>query len=209
MTIRTYPAAVVPAGAAGSDMDVSSIRKLKRRVPQWARYAYSEWRDRRRHATRLSLVRPYTMLSERRLVSLAGQVEAVLRERIPGALVECGVWRGGASFLMADVLRRAGATDRRVWLFDSFEGLPAADPIDGVRAQNYRTEPDNFENCSASYEEVEETARRLGLAQQTQLVKGWFQDTLPEQRDKIGRIALLRVDGDWHASVLSCLENLY
>ncbi len=73
---------------------------------------------------------PYTMLRPKSLYSLAGFVVRVVRERTPGDVVECGVWRGGASFLMADVLRRLG-DERTVWMFDSYEGMPPVEPVDG------------------------------------------------------------------------------
>ena len=41
------------------------------------------------------------------------------------------------------------------------------------------------------------------------MVKGWFHDTLPEYREKVGAIAVLRLDGDWYESTKCCLENLY
>ena len=95
-------------------------------------------------------IRPYTMVPERSLVELARQVSAILALQIPGDFVECGVWRGGASFLMAELLRQAGASDRRVWLFDSFEGLPPPAAIDGARAlasPGDRASPWYHDNC--------------------------------------------------------------
>jgi O-methyltransferase len=157
-------------------------------------------------------IRPYTMVPERSLVELARQVSAILALQIPGDFVECGVWRGGASFLMAELLRQAGASDRRVWLFDSFEGLPPPAAIDGARALAYpgdRASPWYHDNCRASLEDVQGTATALDLGDWTRLVKGWFETTLPTYRDRIGRIALLRIDGDWYSSVRSCLDNLY
>ena len=63
---------------------------------------------------------------------------------------------------------------------------------------------------SASLEEVQQTARDLGLAYRTpEFVKGWFDQTLPANRDRIGPIAILRIDGDWYSSVRCCLDNLY
>ena len=152
------------------------------------------------------------MVPDRSLVELARQVCAILALGIPGDFVECGVWRGGASFLMAELLRQIGASDRRVWLFDSFEGLPPPAEIDGARALAYpadRTNPWYHDNCRASLEEVQGNVAALGLGEWTRLVKGWFQATLPTHRDQIGPIALLRIDGDWHASVRCCLDNLY
>lgn len=82
----------------------------------------------------LARVRPITMVPRESLVELGWQVGAILIDDVLGNIVECGVWRGGASFLMADLLRRAGVQDRKVWLCDSFEGLPAPAEIDGEAA---------------------------------------------------------------------------
>ena len=77
------------------------------------------------------------MVAEASRVDLALQVKQVLAHNIPGDFVECGVWRGGASFLMGELLRQAGVNDRKVWLFDSFEGLPPPEGIDGPAAVAY------------------------------------------------------------------------
>jgi hypothetical protein len=134
------------------------------------------------------------MVAEASLVDLALQVKQVLVGNIPGDFVECGVWRGGASFLMAELLRQAGVTDRKVWLFDSFEGLPPPEGIDGPAATAYTKNADNpwyFDNCRASLEEVQRIAAELGLVSYTELVKGWFDQTLPNNRDRVGAIGLL------------------
>jgi O-methyltransferase len=160
----------------------------------------------------LDRVRPFTMVPTASLENLAEQVLAVLQLDIPGSFVECGVWRGGASFLMADLLRQAGVSDRKVWLFDSFEGLPAPEPIDGERARKYVADKDRanyHDNCRASLEEVHKAAAELEISSFTEMVKGWFDQTLPANRDRLGRIAILRIDADWYSSVLCCLENLY
>ncbi len=157
-------------------------------------------------------IRPLTLVTNGCLVSLARQVEAVVSEGIPGDLVECGVWKGGSAFLMADRLRRLGVTDRKVWMFDSFQGMPPAAEIDGERANAWAqdvTGPRYFDNLRVPVDAVRDTAARLGLESRVELVPGWFEDTLPETRDKIGPIAILRIDSDWYSSVRCCLENLY
>ncbi|MCW3063162.1 MAG: macrocin-O-methyltransferase, partial [Solirubrobacterales bacterium] len=69
-----------------------------------------------------------TMIGERRLEHLQRSVETVIREGVEGDLIETGVWRGGATILMRAVLQAYGVTDRRVWVADSFAGVPAPDP---------------------------------------------------------------------------------
>ncbi len=163
-------------------------------------------------ASILDKVRPFTMVPERSLVELARQVLAILAFDIPGDFVECGVWRGGASFLIAEVLRHAGMRGRKVWLLDSFEGLPRPEEIDGAKAMAYSRNPADpwyHDNCRASLEDVQRSVTTLGLTGMTELVKGWFDQTLPATRHRIGPIALLRIDGDWYSSVRCCLDNLY
>jgi hypothetical protein len=156
----------------------------------------------------IRLARPYTLLGSPTLAALGMAVNSVIRERVEGAIVECGVWRGGASFLMADVLSRRGDT-RNVWMFDSFEGMPPTEPVDGPAARKWEETADPISNhCTASIDDVESTRQALGLFN-TRLVKGWYQETLPPNREDIGPIALLHIDCDWHSSVTTCLENLY
>lgn len=160
----------------------------------------------------LARVRPFTMVPEESLAELALQVGGLLIDAVPGDIVECGVWRGGASFLMADLLRRAGVSDRKVWLCDSFEGLPAPADIDGEVANRYARDTDSpryRDNCLATLEDVRNIASTLGLTDRVEFVKGWFDTTLPELRSRVGTIALLRIDADWYASVRSCLDALY
>jgi O-methyltransferase len=170
------------------------------------------WMDTRDIAPILDKVRPISMVPRESLIDLARQVNAALSFNIPGDFVECGVWRGGASFLMADLLRQAEIHDRKVWLFDSFEGMPPPEEIDGPAAQAYTENtgsPWYFDNCSATLEEVQQSARDLDLIPYTEFVKGWFDRTLPASRGRIGPIAILRIDGDWYSSVRCCLDNMY
>ena len=151
-----------------------------------------------------------TMVSTSYLRDLTAAVDTTLRQRRPGCFVECGTWRGGASFLMA---RRAQHLRERriVWMFDSFEGLPPPKDIDGPAARAWAANtgsPTYFDNCRASLEEVQAAAERLGLSDNVRLVKGWFEDTIVVKKSEIGPIALLRIDADWYDSVLFCLKEL-
>ncbi len=125
---------------------------------------------------------------------------------ICGSVVECGVWRGGMVAAMAEVLGPA----RHYYLFDSFEGLPAAKPIDGESAlawQANKTGPLYYDNCRAEVSFAEEAMRHSGARSYTTL-KGWFQDTLRDFRPR-EPIAILRLDGDWYDSTMECLTYLY
>lgn len=160
----------------------------------------------------LDAVHGLTMVGPASLTSLGSHVLKVIDESIPGDLVECGVWMGGSSFLMADLLRRKGVKDRRVWMFDSFEGLPPPGELDGTEAEEYAAKTDSpiyWNNCEAPLDEVIASAQRLGLSSYIEPVKGWFDVTLPEYKEKIGPIAVLRLDGDWYDSIKTSLDNLY
>jgi hypothetical protein len=160
----------------------------------------------------LDRLRPLTMFPRECLVELAWQVRACLEENIPGAFVECGVWRGGTSFLMAHLLRQAGVTDRKVWLFDSFEGIQPPEDIDGLAAFKWAedtTSPFYYDNFRVSVEEVRRSADELGLSAHTEFVKGWFDPTISANRDRIGSIAILRIDCNWYTGNRCCLDNLY
>jgi O-methyltransferase len=154
----------------------------------------------------------FTMVCRENLLELARHVQAVIALGIKGDFVECGTWRGGAGFLMADLLRQGGVTDRKVWLFDSFEGLPPPQPIDGPIANAWAraTHSESYrDNGRVSLDEVKQSAAELELTPYLEFVEGWFDKTLPAVRTRVGPIAILRIDADWHASIRCCLDNLY
>lgn len=160
----------------------------------------------------LDAVHGLTMVGPASLTSLGVHVLKVLEEDVPGDLVECGVWMGGSSFLMADLLRRKHAARRKVWMFDSFEGLPPPSDLDGSEAKSYAEDTESpiyWDNCEASLDDVEKNAQRLGLLDRVVMVKGWFDQTLPKERSRIGPISILRLDGDWYDSIKTSLVNLY
>lgn len=125
---------------------------------------------------------------------------------IEGAVVECGTWRGG---MIAGIAACLGP-GRDYFLFDSFEGLPKANDIDGESALAWQRNTGGalyFENCRASEEDARKAMDLAGI-HDAHLVKGWFHDTLPG-RDFPKGIAILRLDGDWYDSTIQILENLF
>ncbi len=101
-------------------------------------------------------------------------------------------------------------TNRKYYLFDSFQGLPLAQEVDGKDAiewQQNKESPIYYDNCSAG-KEVATKAMNLANIPNFELVAGWFNDTIPNHRNG-EPIALLRLDGDWYDSTMTCLENLF
>jgi O-methyltransferase len=165
-------------------------------VDSWDRVSPSEFSSLYRR------IRTRTMCSNARLRGLYRGVRHIVKNDIPGDFVECGTALGGSAALMALTLRQLGVR-RTLWVFDTFEGLPAPTPED----------PD-FEvanlfagSCRGTVEEVQSLFTQLQVCDQVHFVKGLFQDTLPGVA--VSKIALLHIDGDWYESVKACLDNLY
>jgi O-methyltransferase len=149
----------------------------------------------------------YTMLGQKRIENLEHCVRTVLRESIPGDLIECGVWRGGAAVLMRGILAAYEARDRKVWVADSFEGLPAPVLAPDL-ALGLDLSREKFPMLAVDLDSVRRAFSSHGLLDdQVRFLPGWFKDTLPAA--PIERLALLRVDGDLYSSTLEALEALY
>jgi O-methyltransferase len=147
-----------------------------------------------------------TMIGRTRLRSLRECCELVLRQGIPGDFVETGVWRGGACIMMAAVLAAHEIKDRKVWGFDSFQGLPP--PNEAQYPGDRGDQLHRFPQLAVSIEAVTDNFRRLGLlSDQVKLVKGWFRDTVPVA--KVEKIAVLRLDGDLYESTIQVLDGFY
>jgi O-methyltransferase len=147
-----------------------------------------------------------SMIGLRRLDNLQFCIEDALTRKVPGDLIETGVWRGGATIFMRAVLKAHGVSDRLVWVADSFEGLPPPDEKQYPQDRGDRHHA--VKELAISLEEVQSNFRRYGLLdEQVRFVKGWFRDTLP--RLPIERLAVLRLDGDMYESTMDALVNLY
>jgi hypothetical protein len=160
-------------------------------------------------------VRPYSMVPDDALSLTIEQTIAAVESGRPGDLVECGTWKGGASFAMLLAQRHAfGRIVKPVWMFDSFEGMPPAQPYDGPLAVNWQSDtqgPMYFDNCRASLESVRATAEQFGFTEQDAiLVPGWFDQTVPMRLPELAArgIAMLRVDCDWRDPVRFVLDKL-
>jgi hypothetical protein len=148
----------------------------------------------------------HSMLSIKRLDNVEMCIETILREKIPGDLIETGVMRGGTVILMRAILKAYGITDRVVWAADSFEGLPPPDPAkypaDAGAAWHLRP------LTEVGVAHVKRNFERYGLLdEQVKFLPGWFRDTLPTA--PVERLAFLRLDGDLYESTMDALVSLY
>jgi hypothetical protein len=148
----------------------------------------------------------HTMIGVKRLANVRLLAEDVINNHVAGDFMETGVWRGGACIMMRAVVAAYGAEDRRVWLADSFEGLPPPSP------DLYPADADEkfheYQELSVSIEKVRENFQKYDLLDDKVLfLKGWFKDTLPHA--PVDKLALLRLDGDLYESTIIPLEALY
>jgi O-methyltransferase len=147
-----------------------------------------------------------TMVGLQRLDNLEVCVTDVLRQGVPGDLIETGVWRGGASIFMRAILKVYGDMQRTVWLADSFQGLPKPNPA------RYPADAgdESWKNAALAIpvEEVKASFCKYGLLdEQVRFLVGWFRDTLPTA--PIDKLAVLRLDGDMYESTFDALTHLY
>jgi O-methyltransferase len=144
----------------------------------------------------------YTMVGTKRLGNVQRCFADVIERGVPGDLAETGAWRGGMTIFMRALLKAYGDTDRKVWVADSFEGLPAPkNSEDGWDLSRVRQLKVSLEDVKANFE-------RFGLLdEQVEFVKGWFCDSLPKA--PIEKLAILRLDGDLYHSTMDALENLF
>ncbi len=190
----TYsPAALAPIHPARRRTKLLSRLLARRGLVLAEKHPIPPWR--------LTIIGPVALHSFRHCI------ENVLRAGVPGDVIETGVWRGGASIYARAVIRAWGATDRRVWLADSFQGFPTRDvatyPPD-------RTIPAFNQDplWAVSLEQVRSSFDLLGLLDdQVRFVKGWFKDTLPALSGE--RWSVIRLDGDYYESTIQALDSLY
>lgn len=152
--------------------------------------------------------RAHTLASAKALSNLQELAVRAVEEKVQGDFLEVGAWRGGAAILLRAVLEALGDRHRQVWLADSFQGFPAPDPqvdvVDAVVAEYLQA----IGGFTASLEEVRDNFKRYGLLdKRVRFLNGWFQQTLPEA--PLGKLALVRFDGDFYEATRCALESLY
>lgn len=146
-----------------------------------------------------------TMVGMVRLDNVQDCVMTALADGIPGDLLEAGVWRGGVCIFMAGLLALAGESERRVFVADSFEGLPVPDR---VRFPKETVDYSTYNVLAVGLDEVRSNFARYGLLNdRVVFLKGWFKVTLATA--PIEALAVLRIDGDYYQSTYEALDALY
>jgi len=157
----------------------------------------------------LAKIEPYTMLGRRRLYALyRGALDACRRD-LPGDFAECGVAGGGSSALLAYIIKTHSKRNRRLYAFDTFEGMPRPTAADTHRGMDARFSGWGDGTCAAPVESVLRAAAELQAEDVVVPVKGLFADTLPRMRQEIGALCFLHLDGDWYESTKDILVNLF
>lgn len=140
-----------------------------------------------------------TMIGLRRLESLQQLIRTVIDERVPGDILEAGVWRGGASIFARAALEAYGDGERVVWLADSFRGLPRPSLEEDAGDEHWK-----HDVLAVPLEQVKRNFERYGLLdERVRFLVGWFGETLPAA--PIDRLAILRLDGDMYESTMDGL----
>lgn len=197
---------------------VLELRKARRALRRRLRDSVGEERPMDFSDFTVELVRkvaPYTLTPPERIYNLELAVRHVVRRRVPGDIVECGVWRGGSMMAVAHVLMDEGDEERRLVLFDTFEGMtePTAEDVSwsgktALPSYRKRLREGESQWMRAELDEVRANLYATGFDQsRIHFVKGRVEDTLPS--DAVERIALLRLDTDWYQSTKVELEHLY
>jgi O-methyltransferase len=165
----------------------------------------------------LRAVKPYTMTSPERVLGLINATRYVVSNRIPGAIVECGVWRGGSMMAVAKVLlEEEKDPTRELYLFDTFEGMPTPSTLDldheGNDAKSLMSVTKKNEASSVwCYAPLEGVRKRIASttypSNLVHFVAGRVEETIPAAAP--GAIALLRLDTDWYESTSHELVHLF
>ena len=128
--------------------------------------------------------------------------EEVAEKRLPGHVVECGVYRGGSAVVIAERLLRGRSSSRKMWLFDVFTGMPEPGPEDPAEAW------DAVGNWVSNEDIVRANLRAAKVPlERIHVVVGRYQDTFPDFKPP--SIAFIHIDCDWYESVRLCLETFY
>jgi O-methyltransferase len=159
-------------------------------------------------------VKPFTMTSPENIFALINAVEYVVKNKIEGDIVECGVWKGGSMMAVAKALNHFEDKTRTIYLYDTFDEFPPAQQVDISYDGNTGTavletlEENGLPWKAPDETEVKNNLLRTGYpAEKMIFVKGQVEQTIPLNAPT--QISILRLDTDWYGSTLHELQCLY
>jgi O-methyltransferase len=157
-------------------------------------------------------VRPWTRTSAERIYALIQAVRYVKTNAIKGAIVECGVWKGGSMAAVARTLLQVQGAERDLYLFDTFQGMtePSSEDIDysGNQASDLLQEKPSFKCSGAPLEFVKKVLYATGYPKERiHFIRGRVEETVPSSAPD--SISLLRLDTDWYESTRHELVHLF
>jgi len=169
--------------------------------PEWIREIYNR-------------VQKFTMTGPERIASVCHAIEYIHSRKLPGDIVECGVWRGGSMMAAAMTLMRLNDTQRALYLFDTFQGMSPPTAVDRVHWGTSAAElladsaPTSRIWAVSSLDDTQHNLAQTGYPDRLiYFVKGRVEETLPERAPR--QVALLRLDTDWYESTRHELIHLF
>ncbi|GAG97922.1 unnamed protein product, partial [marine sediment metagenome] len=168
------------------------------------------------HIKIINSVRNYTMTSKESIYVLIQAIKYVIDNKIPGSIVECGVWKGGSMMAVAKTLLNLNNSERHLYLYDTYEGMTEPNQIDinfmGVKAskifQKLRINDNSSDWCYASLEEVKQNMYSTKYdKKKIHFIKGKVEKTIPDKSPNV--ISLLRLDTDFYESTKHELKYLF
>jgi len=164
------------------------------------------------------VIKPHTITSSFGPVPLwvlYKAIEYIVKNNIPGDIAECGVWNGGSMLLAAKALMHFGDTSRRLFLYDTFTGMPRPDDVDkrwdGIPAlptwERVKAEGGTW-GYGGTVDMVKLVMRTSGYPEDKLVfVEGMVEDTIPGAMAE--QLSLLRLDTDFYKSTYHELVHLY
>jgi len=166
----------------------------------------------------INSVKKYTLTSPERMIALINSIQYVVKNQIPGSIVECGVWKGGSMMLVAKILLSLNKTDYDLYLFDTFTGTTKPNKYDldysgnsMLKIWNKEFEGKKKLPSSADHVPLNEVKKNLLSTgypkEKIHFIQGDVMDTIPKNAPE--KISLLRLDTDWYESTKHELNNLF
>jgi len=164
------------------------------------------------------MIEAYTATSIERVYALKNAITYIIKNKIKGDFVECGVWKGGSCMLMAKTLVNQEEKERKIWMYDTFDGMTEPTDDDCEIETNVsgsdllKNTPKNTDKFNmwayAPLEMVKKNMKKTMFPEERiHFIEGKVENTLSKIKPQ--NIALLRLDTDWYESTKYELEQLY